>query len=296
MSANDDHPDDSSTDLMMSPQALAPSALEALTRGEIDVQIATARRFRRNLDESVNYARRQATSSKEMAEATFYKLKRKDNRTGEIKVIEGPSIRLAEIMANAWGNLRYGARPISDDGKVVTVQGVCHDLERNVYLSVEVQRRITDRNGRRYSDDMVAMTVNAACAIARRNAVIGVIPRIHTERVMREARTVAIGTAASLEQRRGEVVEHVVKKLGVDLDRVLAALGRAAVAEITLDDLETLVGLKTAVADGDTTLDEAFPPVAPPPAEAKESLAERVRGGKKEKPTPEAGREPGAEG
>jgi hypothetical protein len=37
----------------------------------------------------------------------------------------------------------------------VTAQGVFHDLERNVAITYEVQRRIVDKEGHRYSADMV---------------------------------------------------------------------------------------------------------------------------------------------
>ncbi|MFN8826683.1 MAG: hypothetical protein ACK501_17070, partial [Planctomycetota bacterium] len=38
-------------------------------------------------------------------------------------------------------------------------------------------RRITGKNGRRYSSDMIGVTGNAACSIALRNAVFRGIPR-----------------------------------------------------------------------------------------------------------------------
>ncbi|MDV2922695.1 hypothetical protein, partial [Klebsiella pneumoniae] len=63
------------------------------------------------------------------------------------KTIEGPSARFAEVVASAWGNGRAGARVVSDQGEFVTAQGVFHDLQRNVAITYEVQRRITNKQG-----------------------------------------------------------------------------------------------------------------------------------------------------
>ncbi len=83
----------------------------------------------------------------------------------------------AEIVTSAWGNCRAGARVVDEGAEFITAQGVFHDLERNVQVTMEVRRRITGKNGRRYSSDMIGVTGNAACSIALRNAVFRGIPR-----------------------------------------------------------------------------------------------------------------------
>ena len=47
-------------------------------------------------------------------------------------VIGGPSIRLAEVMANSWGNLDYGIRELSQSAGESLVESFCWDLESNV--------------------------------------------------------------------------------------------------------------------------------------------------------------------
>lgn len=63
----------------------------------------------------------------------------------------------------------------------------------------------------------------------------------------------------TLEQRR-EAVHAWVKTLGIDESRVWAALGIRGVAEIGLREIETLSGKRTAIKDGEVSVDEAFPP------------------------------------
>src|SRR3954462_11756172 len=122
-------------------EGVAASALESLERASVDIQISTAHKYPRSLTVVKRRMMDLATLDEETAESCFYKL----NRQG--KSIEGPSIRLAEIAASSFGNLRYGARVIANDGKQITAQGFCHDLESNVMSTIEVKRRITGRDG-----------------------------------------------------------------------------------------------------------------------------------------------------
>ena len=39
------------------------------------------------------------------------------------KTIEGPSVRFAEMVANAWGNIRWGGRVIEANDRYVVAQG-----------------------------------------------------------------------------------------------------------------------------------------------------------------------------
>jgi hypothetical protein len=47
--------------------------------------------------------------------------------------------------------------------------------------------------------------------------------------------------------------------MGAVTEHILAAMNRVSVEEIDLGDIERLIGLGTAIKDGDTTVDEAFP-------------------------------------
>lgn len=235
---------------------VAPAAVESITKAEIDIQIATAHRFPRSIERFMREAETMATIDAETAESCFYKVPR------DGKMIEGPSIRLMEIAASAWGNIRYASRTIGEDAEFIVAQGVAHDLERNVSASVEVRRRITTKNGKRYSGDMINVTANAAGSIARRNALMGVIPRAYINRVYDEAKRAAIGDVQTLSEKRVNALAYFAK-LGINRDRVFARLEVVGEQDITLAHMETLIGIKTAIKDGEITVDEAFPEIKP---------------------------------
>jgi len=119
----------------------SPTVIAEITRAETDIQIMTAKKYPRNIKKFRQDAMSMATQDAETAASCFYKLKRGHGE--DTKIIEGPSVRLAEIVANAWGNMRYGARIVNEGEKEVTAQGVAHDLEKNVASTIEVARRIT---------------------------------------------------------------------------------------------------------------------------------------------------------
>lgn len=168
--------------------------LAGITRSEIDIQIATAKQYPRDLNTVLNKIATYATMDRETAEDCFYVLRRKD-ANGNDNTIEGLSIRMAEIIAGAWGNLRVQTRIIGNDGRKITAQAVCHDLETNFAVCKTVDRRITTKTGKTYSDDMQVVTGNAAASIAFRNAVLAVIPKAVTKRVINEVKQVALGQA-----------------------------------------------------------------------------------------------------
>ncbi|MEG2370665.1 MAG: hypothetical protein RSB23_05825, partial [Alistipes sp.] len=245
--------------------------LSAINRTEIDVQITTAKQYPRELSRVLNQIETYATMDTETAEDCFYALRR--GRGDDNNVIEGVSVRLAEIIAGAWGNLRVQTRIIGNDGKTVTCQGVCHDLETNVAVSVEVKRRITDKYGKTYSEDMQVVTGNAASAIAFRNAVLKVVPKAVTKKVINRIKEVALGKSIDLETTRQRMFEHYAK-IGVSQQQIFDYLEIKSISEIDKEKVFELRALSNAIKEGTTTVIEAFKPKDKAVDEKKKEMKE----------------------
>jgi hypothetical protein len=251
-------------------EVVQPTAIEAMERAQVDIQIATARKYGRTIAAVKTRMMEFATLDEETAASCFYTLPAR--KGGDGKPLYGPSVRLAEIALASYHHMKAGSRIISDDGKFITAQAVVHDLFNNVSVSIEVKRRVTDKNGRRYSDDMIATTGNAATSIALRNAVFRVVPRTLINSVYDAARQVAVGDVKSLVTKRAKIIDRL-GKMGVTLDRVLAVLGVSKLDDVGLDKMEILIGLGTSIKDGELSLEDAFP----------------LPGAKQEEPVKEAG-------
>lgn len=233
--------------------AIATSGdVQVASASGIDIQIATARKYPRSITTFIRTATELATFTPETAAACLYALPRGG------KPIEGPSVRLAEICAQAWGNLRIQARVVDHDARFVTARGEAWDVEKNVAIGFEVRRRITNSKGETYSDDMIVVTGNAAASIALRNAIFKIIPTPIWKPMYDKVRQVIAGNVETFAARRDEMLK-MFAVMGVTEARLLAALELKGKADLTLDHMVVLAGLYTALKDGDTTLEEAFP-------------------------------------
>lgn len=241
----------------------APVFTNELIRSEIEQQIATAKRWPRSVKGFFNRALELATLNESIASQCIYALPR------DGKTIEGPSARLAEIVASEWGNCRAGARIVDESGEFITAQGVFHDLEKNTAITFEVKRRITDKRGNRFKPDMIAVTGNAACSIALRNAVFKGVPKALWSDIYEAARKAAVGDVQTLANKRAAALA-TFQKYGVTPPQVFAVLGVAGEPDITLDHLATLRGMVTALKDGEVTPEEMFA-IKDAPAKAADS-------------------------
>lgn len=241
----------------------------------IDSQVATAKKYPRNIKRCTDNALAIVTIDKQTAETCTYAVPRGG------KSITGPSVHLAKILAQVWGNLRVEAKVVAVDEKQITSQAVAFDLETNVAIKVEVKRSIVGRNGR-FSDDMIAVTGNAANSIAMRNAILNVIPRAVVDKTYKSALAMITGDIsdeAKLVAKRKQVVQALMDTYEVSEKEVLNAIGKVSISHVGSEEIVVLIGIGQAIKDGDTTVDEAFrnPKKRPVPPTAKEKEEERVK-------------------
>lgn len=224
-----------------------------LSKAEIAQQVATAHQFPRSITKASRNINSLATLDEQAAAECIYALPRGG------KPIRGPSIRLAEIVAQQWGNNRVAACVIDVDRKekVIVAEAVFHDLETNAACKITVRRRATDKSGRLLNDDMLAVTGNAACSIARRNAILTGVPKAVWNRAYNAAEGVVKGDVKTLAERRAKAISSF-GTWGVKPEQIFAALGVAGEDEITLEHIPTLVGMYGSIKNGEETVESLF--------------------------------------
>jgi hypothetical protein len=220
----------------------------------IDSQIATAKAYPRNATRAIDNCIATVVRNKEIAESCIYNVPRGKGK------ISGPSVNLAKIIMQFYGNFRAAARVVEIEHKTITCEAIAFDIENNVSVKVQVKRSIMGRDGR-YNDDMIVITGNAGNAIALRNAIFAVIPKVFVDQVYMAAQKKIIGdvsTQDKLTAQRTIAVDALKTRYNVSEKEVLFAIGKASVDHITADDLVALAGIDTAIKEGDTTIDLAF--------------------------------------
>lgn len=225
--------------------------IQDLTRAEINQQIATAKEYPRSLTLVSRNINSLVTISPSAAEKCMYSLPRGG------KSITGPSIRMAEIIASQWGNCRIGARVVHVDRKekFVEAEGIFHDLQSNMATIERVRRRISDKNGRLFNDDMIIVTGNACKAIAKRNAILSGIPEVIWGDSFDTAMKMMRGDTVPISDRR-EAAMKAMSVFGLSHDQVFQIIGVAGMEDINLDQLVKLKGFQNALKEEQVTVVE----------------------------------------
>lgn len=244
--------------------------VDAVERANVDSQVATAKRYPRDIRRSIDNSVVMATMNQETAQSCSYALPRGG------KPITGPSVHLAKIIVSNWGNMRTEAKVVQITDKQVISRGTCWDLETNVASAFEVRRSIIGKNGQRFSDDMITVTGNAANSIAYRNAVFAVIPKAITDRVYYAAQKFITGDLSDsdklLKVRTG-VMNNFKNNYGITEEEVVKMCGKQTANQIGADEISMLMGTIQALKDGDTTVDELMKPIR----ESKEAKKDAMK-------------------
>lgn len=232
--------------------------VDAIERANIDSQVSTAKQYPRDIRRSIDNSIVIATMNQDTAQACGYALPRGG------KLITGPSVHLAKIIVSNWGNIRTEAKVIQITDKQVISRGTCWDLETNVASSFEVRRSIVDSKGKRFSDDMITVTGNAANSIAYRNSVFSVIPQAITNRVYEAAQKLITGDlsdADKLLKKRTAIVNSFKNDYAISEEEVVKLCGKQTVNQINANAISTLIGILQSLKDGDTSVENLMKPI-----------------------------------
>jgi hypothetical protein len=234
--------------------------IEAQQRAEYDILIATAKKFPRRPISKIKEVCRDIITiddTGDIAATCSYTL----SRAG--KSISGPSVHLAKIIAQQYGNLRVDAKvkQILYKEKQIVAEAVCFDLETNFACKVEVRRSIRDSHGNIYSNDLIVVTGNAANSVAFRNAVFNVIPRVLTDSLLKIARdkvTADIKNEGELVKIRKTIIDSFSKSYKVTEQMLLKYLGLKNIDDIIKEHIPDLRAMYQTLKDGDSTVEEMF--------------------------------------
>lgn len=222
-----------------------------LSKAEIDLQIATAHAYPRSMANAIRNIISLATHDTAAATECIYALPR------DGKAITGPSIRLAELIFQQWGNNRVASRIVAVDRKegFVEAEALYHDLETNSASGDRVRRSIKGKSGKIFSPDMIIVTGNAARSIAKRNAILSGIPRPIWRQAFEKAQAAVRGDEKTLGARRIALLD-AFGALGIKPATVFQLARVGGDVDIGLDQFVVLSGLYTALRNGEATVED----------------------------------------
>ena len=274
---------DAMTSIMKGPgdgdAALAKAGAQAMeiatTRAAQEVQAAmvVAKKFPRDINAA--YARiMQACKRKGLAECAIYEYSRGGSK------IDGPSIRLAETLAQNWGNMSCGIVELSRSGSESQVMAYAHDLETNARqdkVFAVPHSRDTREGKKALKDDRDVYELVANMGARRlRACILGIIPGDIVDDAVRECeKTLAGDNAVPLADRVRQMVAAFVS-VGVTQAMIETRLGHNLDAT-TESEVAKLRKVFASLKDGMGAVEDFFkPPVGAAKAAEKPKTLDDV--------------------
>ena len=197
--------------------------------------------------------------------------------------ITGPSIRLAEVLAQTWGNMQFGIRELDQTAGESTVEAYAWDIENNV-RQVKVFKvkhlRSTKKGTFKLEDprDIYELTANQG-ARRLRACILGVIPGDVIEAAQKQCEATLTTKMAITPELLSRMIEKFAE-FGVTKEQVEKRIQRRIDA-ITPALMVQLGKIANSLKDGMSSPSDWFEPVAPttPPSGSKtESVKDKLKG------------------
>lgn len=234
-------------------QAATGDVEQSRAIAEAQGAMVIAKRFPRDsvaaMDRIMNACQRQT-----LAEGALYTYARGGSD------ITGPSIRLAEALAQNWGNLQFGIRELEQRSGESTVEAFAWDVETNtrqVKVFQVKHERHTKKGINKLSDprDIYELVANQG-ARRLRACILGVIPGDVTEAAVKQCET-TMKTKAEVTPERIKGMVEKFAEFGVTNEQIEKRIQRRMDA-MTPAQMVALSKIYTSMKDGMSTAKDWF--------------------------------------
>ena len=195
------------------------------------------------------------------------------------KAIIGPSVRFAEEMIRAWGNVLTQTQVIYEDDDVLRVRVTCIDLESNSQHSKEMQiRKVVERKSEadrdvlekrrnskgdvvfivRATEDEIHNKVASAISKAIRNEGLRLIPADIVSDALNTADETLARSDAEDPKTKLKTICDSFAQIGIKPKYLAELLGHSLDEPVTPYELKELRGTYTAISSGETTWAEVI--------------------------------------
>lgn len=189
-----------------------------------------------------------ACQRKTLAEVASYSYPRGGEK------VTGPSIRLAEVLAQNWGNMTFGVIELEQRNGESTAQAFSWDLETNVRSEkiFTVKHEIGKKNGviKKLTDprDIYELVANMG-ARRQRACILAILPKDLVEAAMEECENTLTDDK---DDKPNDRIKKMIEKFsehGVTQEMIEKKQGYK-IAKFTAKDVSGLVGIYNSIKDG----------------------------------------------
>ena len=261
------------------PQGQAVVAIEQeRAMAEVQGAIVLAKKFPRNEKEAVDRIML-ACQRPGLAEQALYSYARGGTE------ITGPSIRLAEAIAQNWGNLQFGIKELEQRNGESTVESFCWDVETNVrqVKTFQVKHERHTKKGSYHLEDPRDIYEAVANQGARRlrACILGIIPGDVIDGAVSQCEE-TMKAKFALTPELIKKWEDAFSKLGVTKEQIEKRIQRRMDA-ITAAQIVSLQKIFNSLKDGMSSPADWFEVTAPAEKDAAGDLAAKLKAKKSAK-------------
>lgn len=199
------------------------------------------------------------------------------------QMVTGPSIRLAEVLAQKWSNLKVGITMIKQTSEQTEARAYAYDMQTNYMVDQDFivpHKRTTKKGVQRLSDerDIRELVANIGSRILR-GCILRVIPSDVVDAAVQQCKkTLESSDVPMVEQVRSMVkafdelgvkVEHIEKRLRHNLDATIPT------------EIVSLKSIYRSIRDGMAKREDFFDIVSEETVSAKADLKELINKNKK---------------
>lgn len=222
---------------------------------EVKGQIFMAKQFPRNPFESEQRIL-DACKRPTLAAVAMYQYPRGGQR------VTGPSIRMAEVLAQNWGNLSFGVQELEQRNGESVAKAFCWDLETNVRQEkvFTVKHAIGTKKCLKQLTDPRDIYEKVANDGARRlrNCILGIIPGDIVDKAVIECQNTLSGQSTGpLKDRIANALKLFKEKYRITQEMIEAKFGYNADA-FTEHDLLDLINIHNSLKDGMSKVEDWF--------------------------------------
>lgn len=260
------------------PRQIAAAPVESMMSRqaqEVQAAMVVAKRFPRDTEEALTRILK-ACERSTLAEQASYEYARGGSK------VTGPSIRLAETLAQNWGNLDFGVVELEQRNGESMVMAYAWDLETNcrqtkVFAVPHVRKTQKDT---KYLDDPrdIYETVANQGARRLRACILGIIPGDIVDAALNKCEQ-TLKSSARKKPLSERVADMVRAFAGIDVteSQLAAFLNKQNAAEFNEQDVLRLGKVFVAIRDNLARKDEQFPPEEMKPEPKQEPKQEPVQ-------------------
>lgn len=238
------------------PQGIGAVAVASREMAEMQAKVFMAKQFPRNEQEATRRILN-ACMRESLANVAVYEYSRGGS-------VSGPSIRLAETIAQSWGNIDYGFRELESNNGVSKVESFCWDVETNTRATrtFEVRHERYTRQGTKTLTDPrdIYETIANNASRRLRACILQIVPGDVVEAAVEQCKQTQ---EDALKRKGGNIKERVAEmvkryaELGVTRKMLEAYVGRD-IESITYSQLVKFGNVYQTIKDGTSTVEDHF--------------------------------------